>query len=285
VNHLNPSVAFILDQAQIQRNEQLWLAPWLESLGHSAVVTNKPGILDAPAAPFFTPEKCLVVVGSIQFTRHFMKIHKGNCPGGYYSDERYRCTEYMHQLPQEWLLNARHVFLPFGEVCRKRGWLFELFATDEIFIRPDSGAKTFTGLVLKSDSAEQELLAIRQLTHVPDQAMTLVSAALPIEAEYRFVIINRTVISGSQYMRAGRIDIGSGVCDECLALAQRVAKCEFQVDIAYTCDIGMSDGVPKVIELNAFSTSGLYACDIKAVYQAIIEAAWLEHQGDIALGG
>lgn len=281
---LAPKICFLFDQVQLEKNDQLWLPGWLDTLGHQVAVTVKPSVNGSPAVPFFAPDACLVIVGSIPFTRHFMRLHKGNCPGAYYDDERFRCSQYMHQLPADWLLNEQHVFVPYAQLMRRYNWFFDLFQSDTLFIRPDSGAKTFTGLSVRRDQASQAFSALRQLTNVPSETLTLISRAVSVEVEYRFVIINRKVVAGSRYMVNGEIDISREVDSVCQALAQQVANHAYQVDIAYTCDVAISNGRPKVVEFNAFSTSGLYGCDIKTVYHAIIEAAWLEHTLEIALG-
>ncbi|MDT8924833.1 ATP-grasp domain-containing protein [Pseudomonas taiwanensis] len=282
---LTSKTCFLFDRAQLEKNDQLWLPEWLLKLGHQVEVAVKPAVNASPSAPLFAPDACLVIVGSIPFTRYFMRVHKGNTPGAYYDDERFRCSQYMHQLPAEWLLNEQHVFVPYAQLIRRPEWFFDLFQSETLFIRPDSGAKTFTGLPIKRDQAAQEFSALRQLTNVPVETLTLVSRGVLVEAEYRFVIVNRKVVAGSRYMVSGEIDISTEVDSACQALAQQVASHAYQVDIAYTCDVAISNGRPKVVELNAFSTSGLYACDIKAVYHAIIEAAWLEHTLEISLGG
>lgn len=49
----------------------------------------------------------------------------------------------------------------------------------------------------------------------------------------------------------------------------------------YVCDIALlGSGIAQVIELNAFSSSGLYACDTLKIVEAVSKAAEREHSGD-----
>jgi hypothetical protein len=66
-------------------------------------------------------------------------------PGAWFTRENYNCsTYYCHLAP--FLLNADYVMLPFGELRRRKQFLFDHFASDgAIFVRPDSVAKSFTG--------------------------------------------------------------------------------------------------------------------------------------------
>jgi len=58
----------------------------------------------------------------------------------------------------------------------------------------------------------------------------------------------------------------------------------WQPDIAYACDVGIVNGSPKIIELNSFSSSGFYACDISKIIHAIDRVAIMEYNGDISIG-
>lgn len=277
-------IGFLLDRRLLEINDQLWLPTWLQAEGHKVVAASKPGPLEEEAGAFFSQDECLVIMGSIPFTRYFQKLHSHNRPGAYFSLDRFRCSQYLHQIPRDWLLNADHVYAPLAEILRKPDRFFELFDTPALFLRPDSGTKAFTGLVVRRETAAQELSALVQLTNAPSDSLTLISRALSVQVEYRFVIVNRKVISGSRYMTAGEIDISDEIDPNCQVLAERMAKHPYQVELAYTCDIGLCENEPKLIELNALSTSGLYACDVRAVYSAIAEAAWLEHQMEISIG-
>ena len=63
-------------------------------------------------------------------------------------------------------------------------------------------------------------------------------------------------------------------------LVNKIATAEWQADRVYVCDIALLDNdVAKVIELNAFSSSGLYACDTLKIVEAVSEEALKENEG------
>jgi hypothetical protein len=67
-------------------------------------------------------------------------------------------------------------------------------------------------------------------------------------------------------------------------MAQEVAQREWQPDRVYTCDIALTEingkQEARVLEFNAFSCSGLYACDTELIANAVSYAAWNEYSGD-----
>ena len=53
--------------------------------------------------------------------------------------------------------------LPYGELKRKKDYLFKLFGdNDFIFVRPDSGFKTFTGDVVNYNNYENSRISFKQ---------------------------------------------------------------------------------------------------------------------------
>jgi hypothetical protein len=85
-------------------------------------------------------------------------------------------------------------------------------------------------------------------------------------------------VTKSQY-RWDKLDIRIDTLPECDRLAEQVAEHKWQADRVYVCDIAQTDEGPKIIELNAFSSSGLYACDTRAIVKGVSEAAWKEYLG------
>lgn len=232
-----------------------------------------------------TKGECTVAYGSIQFVEQRMSV--GYSPGAYYSRERFRCSFYMPKLPISWLGNAEGVYVPFAEFRRRTEQFYRMFGVSRLFIRPDSGKKVFTGLTLDRDNTDQELNSLMQLTSVTGETMIMVTPAKTIKAEYRFYIVRGQVITASRYMVDGEPRTGTDIDPQCLALAEEVASRRWQIELAYTCDIGLfdePDGLQaKIVELNAFSTSGLYVCDSIALFKAVAAVALAEHNGDVSI--
>lgn len=276
------SCHFVFHDAFLEREEALWLSGRLSDEGLITSVVS-PQSLQRHSDPATEPVGPIVAVGSIAFCRKAIQLKLG-LPGAYYSDTRYRCSDYLPKVDSSLFLNNRPVMTPSALLRRQVDYYFDLLGSDEIFIRPDSGAKVFPGFVMTRSSWQDEFNSLDQLTGLTPETMVVISPIKPIADEYRFVIVNRKVITGSRYMRHGVLDVDSMVDPRCRSLAERIAAEPYQVDLAYTCDVGLVGEDAFVIELNAFSTSGLYACDRVAAFKAVAEVAWLEFCGELTLG-
>lgn len=131
---------------------------------------------------------------------------------------------------------------------------------EPVFIKPDTGLKTYTGGVITSEAELKFLVAACQ----PDD-MCLVAPVSMIIEEWRFWIYQDVIVGHSQYhadpaaKRLYTKSLPDSVCDfvKCL-----IAE-GYSPDDAYVVDVGVSDkGDTKLIEYNCFSTSGFYNADL-----------------------
>lgn len=223
-------------------------------------------------------EGCVVTYGTHQFVRQMVTHHAGRWqPGGFSQIERHSfsaSSAYLGDL----MLNDGYIILPFGEVIR-RG--FDAFG-DAYFVKPDSVTKAFTGFVMTREKYQTELTTLREKSAVEDDLLCVVAKPQAIEAEFRFVIADREVVTGSQYRWEDRSDMRLDVLPICRELAAEVARQPWQPDRCYVCDVALLDGHSraKVVELNTFSSSGLYACDTRAIVEAVSAAAYREYLGE-----
>jgi hypothetical protein len=277
-----PAITFIMDARLLEDTGHQHLPDALRELGHTVhlEVYQDPRAL----TPAFidTHDECTVLYGSIEFVEQRMDAGAYS-PGAYYSRESYRCTYYLPTLPNELVGNGRGVYLTFSDFVKRREQIYRLFGVSRLFIRPDSGAKVFTGLCITPENAGFELQSLMKLTQVTDETLILVAPAAEISAEYRFYIVEGKVITGSRYMVEGKPDQSPETDPQCRAVAELVAQLPWQIDLAYTCDVGLFDGIAKIVELNAFSTSGLYRCDSVALFTAVAETALQEFDGEVSL--
>lgn len=185
----------------------------------------------------------------------------------------------MSNLPLDWFMNRDGVFMTWAMFKQRRREFFYSWDSDRIFIRPNSGFKTFAGTPIKYGELDDEINSLDQLSSVMDETMIMVAPAQKIQGEFRFVIADGKVIAGSEYRWDGKLDIRRDWTPECEELAQRVASHPWQIDIAYTCDVALLEDSVKLVELNGFSCAGLYACDLDKVVQGVSEAAIREFYG------
>ena len=214
---------------------------------------------------------CVISYGSLNLISQLVREKKW-IPGAWCLLPRLRCqVYYSHWGPA--ILNQTHVFTTFNELRRRPRMFYEKFGIDNaIFVRPDSGFKEFTGNVIYKENFETDLDSI---VFDPEK-LVVVAEPKNIEAEWRFIIADRKVVTGSQYRLDGKHDVAPCWDDDAYELAQRAASDEFQPDTLYSLDICRSGGKVWILEIGSFSCSGFYACDVKKIVEAASKAAWKE---------
>jgi hypothetical protein len=200
---------------------------------------------------------------------------------------------YMPHFPSEHLLNNDYVFVPIGEVIKNSSFFFNLFQTNQLFIKDNAVFKKIPAKVLTADNIKGYLELYKDTHFIEDYELVLVSSPKEIYSEHRFVIVEGKVVAQSTYMWKGSQYIIREVSEAALALAEKLAKTYKKTKVTpeevtmpagcYTMDIAMQgtndkDVVPKLLELNSFSCAGLYACDLDAVVDAVTKKALLDYK-------
>lgn len=216
-----------------------------------------------------------IVHGTVEFCKVFERcVGRQYTPGLYFNKNVKHFSRFAAHLGHV-LLNREFSILPFRHACR------ECFMS--YFIKPESGLKEFTGQVVNfSSMSEQDV--IKQLcphSSIDPETLVVISQPKQIKAEFRYVIVDKKVVAGSEYRWENVLDVRSDTHPVCTALAEHVAQAEWQADRVYVCDIALlPDDTARVIELNAFSSSGLYACDPYTIVQEVSTAAKKEAYSD-----
>lgn len=266
------TVTWIVDEYILESrgiyNEKLYNA--IRQHGQCFLTRYKPFAEQQDYGPDDLVNTPVVLYGTVGFVD---KCKKPFVPGAFGVTSMMNCNYYYPQLPKEWLLNGRYILLPWFEVVRSIDMLLEEMG-GAIFIRPNSGKKTFTGFVLTYDNYQHELNCSQQLTGVmPETICLLAKARGDIEGEFRFIIGNGRVIDGSEYRWDNILDIRHDYPAECRQLAEKVGQLDWQPDSVYCVDVALTSKGPQIVELNSFSCAGLYACDPDIVVPAINEIA------------
>lgn len=213
----------------------------------------------------------VVTHGTIQFNKKFEKKYGKLFRPGMYFNQNVKSFEKFASKIGDDLLNRNYYILPWGEIVRRK--------LTSVFVKPLSGLKEFPGQVIKGYDYD-----IQPNSPIPDDCLCVVDDERDIKAEFRYVIANRRVITGSEYRWDNVLDVRTDTHPVCDKLAAKIAGADWQADIVYICDIALqkfqyAGEVAKVIELNAFSSSGLYACDTRKIIEAVSEAAYNEYYG------
>jgi hypothetical protein len=189
--------------------------------------------------------------------------------------EKLRVHRWSGFLPHAMLLNRSFVLIPFGALEVRRGQLEALFGS-RIFLRPDSAMKPFPGLAVDLDDLAFELSAIRQTHHVDPDCLCVVDRAQALPRhEHRFWVADGRILSHAAYaFGAGGVD-PDHAAPPCpapvMALAARAAEWLERWENPVVADLVLDgEGLPRVVEINGFSTSGFYpGIDLVSIVAAL----------------
>lgn len=275
---------WLIDKYLIENSYHEDISEILNRLGFEVIVEQYIPFDNTPIEKKYSDDDCVVVYGSISYVESRTK-DRGFIPGKYYEKEGLECISYMHKIDDFSILaNSNHVFTTFKDFINRKDFFYNIFNTNKVFIRPNSGFKTFTGLPIHEEEFNREINSLQQITSVTDDTLILVSSCKKISEEYRFFIVNREVVTGSQYKKNEELFIRKGYSDIAYNTAVKMAKNKWQPDLAYACDVGIINGEAKIIELNCFSSSGFYACDIEKLILAVDKVAVMEYNCEISIG-
>jgi len=245
---------------------------------------------------YFDDDECVVFYGSLNFGKKIMKMPW--VPGIYLDDDICKCTSYYPYFGDE-LLHKDYTMLPFGDFRRLAPSLFERYG-ETLYIRPNTGFKSFSGTILNKDNFDYSL-SIIDFYKIESNELIIVDKAIDIKKEWRFVIVDEKVISGSLYRdwTIGPEELTENAITSDLVLlnskmvhelctdekaseyAQKMAK-RYNYSRAWTLDIALTKNDEyKTIEINSFSCSALYKNDLNKVVEAVSIAAedeWKEYQ-------
>lgn len=210
---------------------------------------------------------CLVY-GSIQFVNSY-NIFGGLYPASYYCRDRFLMSNYLSTLNKSEYINEDGFFVPYG-VLRNNRERYISYIGSRVFVRPNTGIKLFTGCLLDLTDIN-EIDTLEKTSGIVDNTLVWVSTPKSIEAEYRFVVVDGQVITGSMYHKNDQINISSYVDPRALKLAEKVALGFDDNHNTCVCDIAIVDGEAKIVELNAVNTSGWYECDVEKIVYSLNE--------------
>lgn len=144
----------------------------------------------------------------------------------------------------------------------QRGKLLELFPiADEFIMRPVTDNKVINGGIF----TEGQLFAMKKNAKKENNVALLNSELIItkiqlLQAEYRFFIINKKIITYSSYMIDNKFNITDSVPIQAIEYVENLLML-YDMGAHYVLDIALVDGVYKVLEFNGVGASGLYNCD------------------------
>jgi len=243
----------------------------------------------------YEPQDCVIFYGSLGLGRKLKKTPW--VPGVYLNEKAFECTSYYPVLGNT-LVHSNYLMMPYGDVKRRKNDLYRYFNDDKIFIRPNSGNKQFTGMVVKKHDFE-DCIKLAGFYDVEPDLLVVVSDVYNIEKEWRFVVVNGEVICGSLYRdwsAPEKIYPGTitrdyvllnshSVYEECndknaLSAAEICANM-YNPDNCYTIDVAkINSNAYGILEVGCFSCAGMYGNDLEIIVDKVSEAAlneWKEY--------
>jgi len=225
---------------------------------------------------------CVLFYGSLNLMRQLLR-EKSWIPCGWCTLKNFECSKYYAYFGK-FLLNQDYIMMPASELLRQKEFVYDKVGIDGcVFVRPSSGFKEFAGSVVPLEEMNENALGFG-FYHENPELMTVVTTPKVLTKEWRFVVAKKKVITGSQYRLGKDVEpeLVETTCEAALYAQSLVDVVEWEPDPIYTLDICESNGELFLLELNAFSTSGLYDCDLETVVRVASEMAqeeWADTHG------
>lgn len=209
---------------------------------------------------FYPSESCILFYGSLQTMREIQSKQPW-IPGTICTVNNFDCTTY-YNFVGSFLVNKDYIMLPAKEVFRLKDFIKQLFGA-YVFIRPNSCMKSFVGKTMNVDNFTE-----KDFNDCLD-SLIIISSTKEIITEYRCIVADSKVVAATVYKQNQQdtkitIDINNNSFQPFLSYANEVIKC-WEPDRIYTLDLAETQSDIGLMELNGFSGSSLYGCDLEGV--------------------
>lgn len=167
----------------------------------------------------------------------------------------------------EYALDSERLLLNHGARIMRIGDIMHEELQREYFIKPASDLKLFKGGVFDPGmSLYQQVCAGGMVENAFLEAkddLVVLAHVREVTYEYRFLVVDGEVITGSQYLVHGEVKYDADVPQRLYDEAVRVAKL-YKPALAFTLDLCLTGkNEIKIVEYNCINASGLYHCDIR----------------------
>jgi len=258
-----------LAEALVDQGRDFW---WIDYAPFGAKMSLPvPGTKDGKQ---ITGDDCVVTYGSINLVRRLLR---GNPwfkdvwqPTAWMNLENLACTAYYSHWRKHMLVRE-NAFVTWAMLVEDTGFFYEKFSSGGcLFIKPNQNLKLFTGKVVSRKGFDEFRRVEQDCYDVPGDCLCVVAKPYAISGEWRFVIADGKVVTGSRYRKDGKQSLGRAIHkDVPWMLAEELACDPWQPDVAYVVDIAQSGDEYGLLEIGAVNSAGLYHCDPKAVVDAI----------------
>ncbi len=190
-------------------------------------------------------------------------------PGSLCDVARFRCAAW-YPRARQWLIDPDPLFTSVRELCAAPGERAAPLNIDapELFVRPDSPLKPFSGRVVSVEGLTPAHLDCGFYYDDLDEPI-VVSPVVKIGREWRFFVVSDQVVCGCEYLAEGRQARAQQVEPGARELASQIAAALEAPQLAYVLDVCETPDGLRLVELNPFSGADPYLCDPDAIVAAI----------------
>jgi hypothetical protein len=203
------------------------------------------------------PGSCAITYGTYPTVRHAM-LKRGWTPGGWCSPDKLDCEAYYPHFAA-FLLNTRSEILTGVSAIREKDRLFRTFGEGgRVFARPTSVHKLFVGRLV----AESDFEAALAPTRYDPETKVVIAQPRELGREWRMIAAGDEVVAASRYAERGARSVATGCPDAVSAFARELlGAVKWRPDALFVLDVGETEDGLRLVELNSFSCSWVYACD------------------------
>jgi hypothetical protein len=227
------------------------------------------------------PTDIVIFHGGLQLGRKMLKYNV--YPTIFLTLENYECFRY-YGFYGNHLLNSDYMMMGLNDIERNKKIIFNRFNTSKIFIRPSNGYKSFAGQCISFNNFKMDLDLLRLSYGGLDlQQLILISSLKELEEEYRFVVVDGKIVSGTMYMDKDNRPLHRAYYDKLCTDEEAKKYAEsllglYVPDQAFTMDIvRLSNGEYKLIEINSFNCASMYGGDYKKIVEAVNGLSYNEY--------
>ena len=238
----------------------------IAAAGHELLLWREDTTFDSAPTP---AHDVVVFHGSLGTAAELHRAARWT-PGAYCDVAAFHCSNW-YASAAPWLLADRCVFTTVAELISDPVAVAADLAIDgEIFVRPDSPLKPFSGRRCRIEDLSLEALDYGYY-YDDEHTAVVVAAVRPVTREWRFVVADGRAVAASGYS-AERRDPTDGSAAPWDAANSIAARFEAPSNV-YVMDLGLGPDGVRLVEINPFSGADLYGCDPHAVVSAVSAAA------------
>ena len=244
----------------------------LMHLGYSVrEVTYNPMTRDQDFHKYYGKDECVVFYGGIHMAKR-VRREAAWIPGVLGAFDNYDMLHLMGSDLQPFTVNRNGEFVPFGKFIDNYGDYVQKYGAS-MFIRPNGGEKQFSGGIFPyNDEGPVDFTYLKSKCKRSD--LIYVSRSRWMDSEYRLIIMDRKIVTGSLYMEDHDLETEPSpfLPEKLVSSVENILdQTEWAPDDIFVLDIyhNILLGESHIIEANMISTSGLYACDLERAITAM----------------